>query len=365
MKSPAAATAAIFLLLLSVTLVSGFPDFLPKSFNSSSWNSFKNLTGCHVGDHVTGLADLKRYLNRFGYMDFPDTATNSSTGVTDDFDDTLMSALKTYQHNFNLNPSGVLDLSTVNQIVRPRCGVADIINGTNTMNSSGTARANERRLYTFFPGSPRWPSWRRQLTYAISPEHRISVDDATLRSVFARAFARWAAVTQLTFEEAASYSVADIKIGFYSGDHGDGEPFDGVLGTLAHAFSPPNGNFHLDAAENWAADNGTRRVSEIDLESVAVHEIGHLLGLGHSSVEGAIMFPTISSGTRKVELASDDVVGVQQLYGANPNYNASSTSTSNSAQEGERESTASGGGRLVAPGFFGGVLISIAGLLLL
>ncbi|XP_021996675.1 metalloendoproteinase 4-MMP [Helianthus annuus] len=50
------------------------------------------------------------------------------------------------------------------------------------------------------------------------------------------------------------YSTADIKIGFYKGDHGDGEPFDSVLGVLAQAFSPKNGRLHLDEAETWAVD---------------------------------------------------------------------------------------------------------------
>jgi len=63
----------------------------------------------------------------------------------------------------------------------------------------------------------------------------------------------------------------------------------------------------------------------VDLESVAVHEIGHLLGLDHSSEKEAIMFPTLEDGTRKVELSRDDIEGVQMLYGSNPNYNGSST----------------------------------------
>lgn len=150
--------------------------------------------------------------------------------------------------------------------------------------------------------------------------------------MFARAFDRWAAVTPLSFRVVQTFRTADIRIGFYAGDHGDGEPFDGVLGTLAHAFSPPSGHFHLDGDESWVVSGDLRSapVAAIDLESVAVHEIGHLLGLGHSSVEESIMFPTITSRTRKVDLAVDDVTGIQELYGGNPNGNLSPPATSTS-----------------------------------
>ncbi|XP_015168802.1 metalloendoproteinase 3-MMP-like [Solanum tuberosum] len=94
---------------------------------------------------------------------------------------------------------------------------------------------------------------------------------------------------------------------------------------LAHAFAPPTGFFHLDGEENWVVDGEYLKEGMVDLESVAVHEIGHLLGLDHSSEKEAIMFPTIEDGTRKVELSRDDIEGVQMLYGSNPNYNGSST----------------------------------------
>lgn len=234
-----------------------------------------------------------------------------------------------------MNSTGELDEKTLNLIQRPRCGVADIVNGTSTMNSGKSSKSSPLHVvahYSYFPGSPRWPYGQNELTYSFAPENQL---DDTVKSVFRRAFDRWSAVTTLTFLQTDSNGRADIRIGFYNGDHGDGEPFDGVLGTLAHAFSPTSGRLHLDGAENWVINGeDLKSVSAVDLESVVVHEIGHLLGLGHSSVEDAVMFPSIPSGERKVQLADDDVEGIQSLYGSNPSYVASTNPGSK-----ERESS--------------------------
>ncbi|WCJ21723.1 Metalloendoproteinase 3-MMP [Euphorbia peplus] len=300
--------------------ITSIPTDLIPNVTQSAWDGFKKFAGCQHGEKLDGLSTLKKYFNRFGYI--------PTSNFTDDFDDALESAVKTYQRNFNLNVTGELDQQTLDQLVRPRCGNADIINGTTTMNSGKWVTSPHFHSvghYTFFPGSPTWPEDQRDLTYAFWSGNGLTTED---KSVFARAFARWAAVIPMTFTETDSYTRADIKIGFFSGDHGDGESFDGVLGTLAHAFSPPSGRFHLDADENWivSGDISTSSIpSAVDLESVTVHEIGHLLGLGHSSVEEAIMYPTISSRTKKVELASDDVEGIQVLYGRNPNFNGTMT----------------------------------------
>ncbi|KAF3796609.1 hypothetical protein EJ110_NYTH01744 [Nymphaea thermarum] len=59
-------------------------------------------------------------------------------------------------------------------------------------------------------------------------------------------------------------------------------------------------------------------MNRVDLGSVAVHEISHLLGLGHSADESAIMYLSIGAGVRKVELSSDDIQVIQVLYGSKP-----------------------------------------------
>lgn len=311
----------------SLSLPHFFPNIssLPPPTNlTAAWESFQKLAGCHSGDKKAGLHKLKQYFQQFGYLN----NFSATANYTDYFDDSLQSALKTYQLNFNLNCTGELDENTMKQILRPRCGVPDIVSGTSSMNSGGAPPSSPSHLgvvahYSFFPGTPRWPARQTELTYAFSPENQL---DNSVKDVFRTAFDRWSGVTPLTFTQTESFARADIRIGFFGGDHGDGEAFDGVLGTLAHAFSPPNGRLHLDIEENWVINSENLRSvsSAVDLESVVVHEIGHLLGLGHSSVEEAIMFPSISSGTKKVVLSSDDIDGIQALYGSNPNYNGSS-----------------------------------------
>ncbi|KAF8727305.1 hypothetical protein HU200_018903 [Digitaria exilis] len=189
--------------------------------------------------------------------------------------------------------------------------------------------------FTFFEGEPRWTQADPLvLTYSISTSSEASVVDdlppeavsAALRS----AFARWARVIPVEFVEAEAddYYGADIKVGFYVGDHGDGSPFDGKNGVVAHAYAPKDGRLHFDAAESWAVDVGSETPASwaMDLETVAVHEIGHILGLGHSSSPEAVMFPYIDIGERKVELSVDGIEGVQLLYGSNPLFSHPSSS---------------------------------------
>jgi matrixin len=51
------------------------------------------------------------------------------------------------------------------------------------------------------------------------------------------------------------------------------------------------------------------------IEDIAAHEFGHALGLGHSDISGATMFPSVSScnaGNRTLD--ADDIAGVRFLY---------------------------------------------------
>ncbi|KAF8412428.1 hypothetical protein HHK36_000392 [Tetracentron sinense] len=283
---------------------------LPANDFNNTWHVFERFLDTGKGSHVSGMSELKKYFHRFGYLPIPDT------NFTDTFDARFEAAVIGYQTKLDLPITGKLDSDTVSQIISPRCGVPDTVHKLHTT-----------RHFAYFSGQPRWTRQTPMtLTYAFLPENSIGyLSSSDIRGAFKRAFARWASVIPVSFSETEDYWFADVKIGFYRGDHGDGEPFDGVLGVLAHAFSPESGRFHLDAAETWAVDFGSEKSKvAVDLESVATHEIGHILGMAHTSVKEAIMYPSLSPRTKKVDLKLDDVKGVQALYGSNPNFKYSS-----------------------------------------
>jgi len=122
-----------------------------------------------------------------------------------------------------------------------------------------------------------------------------------------KAFRKWAEVSPLVFRKVDSSSTADITVKFVTGNHGDVEPFDGPGGVKAHAFYPQHGgDIHFDDDETWTSDS---------LLPIAVHEIGHSLGLAHSDVPGSIMTPITTSLSSKAVLSDDDVKGIRAIYG--------------------------------------------------
>ncbi|MBN3322491.1 MMP11 protein, partial [Atractosteus spatula] len=151
--------------------------------------------------------------------------------------------------------------------------------------------------------------WRASLRIMRFPWQ---MDKEKVRQAFQEALRVWSEVTPLTFTEVAS-GRADIIIDFTRYWHGDNLPFDGPGGILAHAFFPRThreGDIHFDYDETWTVGNSMGT----DLLQVAAHEFGHVLGLQHSLVPGAVMSPFYSF-SYPLALSDDDKQGIQYLYG--------------------------------------------------
>ncbi|XP_029442067.1 matrix metalloproteinase-21-like [Rhinatrema bivittatum] len=127
------------------------------------------------------------------------------------------------------------------------------------------------------------------------------------------AFRLWSEVAPIDFEEGSRDSLldADIKLGFGTGRHfGCSQVFDGEGQEVAHAWQ--HGDIHFDDDEHFTTTNAQQGVS---LLKVAVHEIGHVLGLPHIYRLGSVMNPNYSIMGNSIELDIQDRKAIQQLYG--------------------------------------------------
>ncbi|KAK6102959.1 Matrixin family protein [Brugia pahangi] len=141
-----------------------------------------------------------------------------------------------------------------------------------------------------------------------------------VKNVLQQAFEKWSNSSRgaLLFKDLSpsdrttGTTDANFDVLFAKYAHGDKESFDGFGGIVAHSGYPIEGIIHFDGSEYWSIDgrNG------LDLRYVALHEIGHALGLRHSNDPKAIMHPYYSDQLKEdFELAEDDIMGIRKLYG--------------------------------------------------
>ncbi len=92
----------------------------------------------------------------------------------------------------------------------------------------------------------------------------------------------------------------------------------GVLGQTRYWYDPATST--VLEADVWFNDSydwdttGAPTGTEIDLESVALHEFGHWFVLGHDDEPPAIMYYAMSAGVTKRTLYSTDIAGISSIY---------------------------------------------------
>lgn len=145
-----------------------------------------------------------------------------------------------------------------------------------------------------------------------------SVDPVFVSTIRA-AFARWEQVANFDFVETTNPATADMIVAF---DELSGQSANTIglaqyyyIGSrLTRSYISFDLNRRYQTLDGTIHPAGTSSGSGLNLYTLALHEIGHSIGLGHEDDFDTVM-NSISDGVL-TDLTSDDIAGARAIYGA-------------------------------------------------
>lgn len=186
------------------------------------------------------------------------------------------------------------------------------------------------------------------------------------RGALEAAMAAWTAptCTSLRFVPGGAPSPDNEIVWIGSGwPHGGAEAAYTTVRSVPETGEILGGRIELNGQLGFAGPNGR---GGVDLQQVLIHELGHLLGLGHSRRRDALMFAGIRPGAGAVHaLGRDDVQAICAVY-ARPSTPAvggpRAASVSSASVDGHRPepSDAAKGTALGSSALLGGILAALA-----